>query len=231
MSPPRLPPHQGRTGFCADEGRGATVGARLPDHELGPSPAGQPKPARSHRQPQSGSGRDPDAHPSVVAGGFPAAPTRIESAGRPHSDRTTIDCCDDRPIGRTGLPDRIATGGIATPAFAGLRRGRPGLQLHATMNPVRVILELLLRAYQRVVSPILTTIFGPLGFGCRYEPTCSQYALEAIQTHGVLRGSGLAARRLCRCHPWGGSGPDPVPPRAPHADAAHADAAHPCLPD
>jgi putative membrane protein insertion efficiency factor len=81
------------------------------------------------------------------------------------------------------------------------------------MNPAQGILRLLLRGYQRIVSPILTTVFGPMGFGCRYEPTCSQYAMEAIETHGAFRGSWLAARRLCRCHPWGSCGPDPVPPR------------------
>ena len=69
----------------------------------------------------------------------------------------------------------------------------------------------LLRIYQRVVSPILTALSGPLGFGCRFTPTCSQYALEAIQQHGAVRGSCLALRRLLRCHPWGGCGADPVP--------------------
>ena len=52
---------------------------------------------------------------------------------------------------------------------------------------------------------------------CRYVPTCSQYAREAVKTHGAARGSWLATRRLCRCHPWGGQGHDPVPMReAPH---------------
>ena len=47
---------------------------------------------------------------------------------------------------------------------------------------------------------------------CRFDPTCSTYALEALQQHGALKGSWLAARRLSRCHPWGGHGWDPVPP-------------------
>jgi putative membrane protein insertion efficiency factor len=48
---------------------------------------------------------------------------------------------------------------------------------------------------------------------CRFVPTCSSYALEALECHGAWRGTGLAVRRLCRCHPWGASGPDPVPER------------------
>ncbi|HEX8263691.1 MAG TPA: membrane protein insertion efficiency factor YidD [Allosphingosinicella sp.] len=46
---------------------------------------------------------------------------------------------------------------------------------------------------------------------CRYEPSCSAYAITALERYGALRGSWLAAKRLLRCHPWGGSGPDPVP--------------------
>lgn len=80
------------------------------------------------------------------------------------------------------------------------------------MNPAQHILILLARAYRAVVSPVLTAVFGPLGFGCRFTPTCSRYAIEAVQTHGALKGCGLTLGRLCRCHPWGGSGPDPVPP-------------------
>jgi hypothetical protein len=51
---------------------------------------------------------------------------------------------------------------------------------------------------------------------CRYEPTCSVYAVEALSRHGAVRGGWLAARRLARCHPWGSSGWDPVPERLPH---------------
>lgn len=46
---------------------------------------------------------------------------------------------------------------------------------------------------------------------CRYHPTCSSYALEALERHGARRGAWMAARRIGRCHPWGGAGPDPVP--------------------
>lgn len=65
-------------------------------------------------------------------------------------------------------------------------------------------LIILVRAYQLAISPWL-------GINCRYEPTCSRYAIEALRTHGILRGSALAVTRIGRCHPWGGSGYDPVP--------------------
>lgn len=58
--------------------------------------------------------------------------------------------------------------------------------------------------YQRCLSPMKPAT-------CRFTPTCSQYALEAIRRHGPLKGTWLAIRRICRCHPWGGSGYDPVP--------------------
>ena len=70
---------------------------------------------------------------------------------------------------------------------------------------MRWLLRGLIRGYQLFISPLL----GPR---CRFYPTCSHYALEAIETHGVLKGSWLALRRLLRCHPWGDSGFDPVPP-------------------
>jgi hypothetical protein len=62
-----------------------------------------------------------------------------------------------------------------------------------------------LRAYKLALSPLI-------GRHCRFLPTCSEYAAEALISHGPWRGSYLAARRLCRCHPWGGSGYDPPPP-------------------
>ena len=64
----------------------------------------------------------------------------------------------------------------------------------------------ILRGYKRFVSPLLPQ-------ACRYEPTCSLYMREAIEIHGPVKGVWLGGRRLCRCHPWGGHGWDPVPPR------------------
>lgn len=58
--------------------------------------------------------------------------------------------------------------------------------------------------YQKVISPFLPA-------ACRYTPTCSQYAQDALRKHGTMKGSWLAARRILRCHPWGGHGYDPVP--------------------
>lgn len=78
------------------------------------------------------------------------------------------------------------------------------------MNPVQHILILFVRVYRWTLSPAITFLFGPLA-GCRFTPSCSQYALEALRTHGALAGSWLATKRVCRCHPWGRCGHDPVP--------------------
>lgn len=66
----------------------------------------------------------------------------------------------------------------------------------------------MLLVYRKVISPMLLGIYGP---ACRFEPSCSEYAHQAIANHGVMRGSAMAARRLARCHPLGGHGYDPVP--------------------
>ena len=79
------------------------------------------------------------------------------------------------------------------------------------MNPVQYILILLVRVYRVTLSPAKTALLGPAG-QCRFEPSCSQYAIEALKTHGALAGGWLAAKRVCRCHPWGGRGYDPPPP-------------------
>ena len=63
-----------------------------------------------------------------------------------------------------------------------------------------------IRLYQLLLSPLL-------GASCRFVPTCSAYGIEAIRLHGAWRGGLLTARRISRCHPWGGHGHDPVPPR------------------
>lgn len=72
------------------------------------------------------------------------------------------------------------------------------------LAPLALLLRALIRAYQLVISPLLPA-------SCRYLPSCSAYAAEALELHGPVRGGWLALRRLLRCHPWGGSGYDPVP--------------------
>lgn len=64
----------------------------------------------------------------------------------------------------------------------------------------------LIKFYQKFISPLCPGV-------CRYRPTCSQYMIEAIQIHGIFKGGWLGIKRICRCHPWGGNGYDPVPPR------------------
>lgn len=69
---------------------------------------------------------------------------------------------------------------------------------------IKTLLKGTIRGYQLLVSPLL-------GHTCRYLPSCSAYGMEAIERHGPMAGSWLTAKRVCRCHPWGGSGFDPVP--------------------
>ncbi len=69
---------------------------------------------------------------------------------------------------------------------------------------LKLLLRTLIQGYRLLISPVLPP-------ACRYLPSCSDYAGEAIEKHGALKGSWLAIRRLARCHPWGGSGYDPVP--------------------
>jgi hypothetical protein len=71
-------------------------------------------------------------------------------------------------------------------------------------------LLLAIRVYRWTISPAQAFLFGPTG-GCRFTPTCSQYAMDAIREHGALAGGGRAVKRICRCHPWGRCGHDPVP--------------------
>ena len=87
------------------------------------------------------------------------------------------------------------------------------------MKALQYLLLGLIRIYQLTVAPLL----GPR---CRFTPSCSAYAAEAIAVHGPFMGIWLGAKRLARCHPWGGSGFDPVPPRG-RRDRLPGSAPHP----
>lgn len=69
---------------------------------------------------------------------------------------------------------------------------------------MKIVFLALIKFYQIAISPLIAP-------RCRYIPTCSQYSLEAIQSFGAIKGSYLAINRICRCHPWGGVGYDPIP--------------------
>ena len=102
---------------------------------------------------------------------------------------------------------------VSTPASTAMKKACNGLN---TME--RVIaraMEMPVHFYRYAISPLLPP-------SCRYTPTCSQYAIEALRLHGPLRGSWLAIRRILSCHPWGGSGYDPVPPRPSQQNQAPA---------
>lgn len=83
----------------------------------------------------------------------------------------------------------------------------PHVRLGGAARAAERLLVGAIRAYQLTLSPWI-------GRQCRYLPTCSEYAIDAIERRGVVRGSWLAVRRIARCHPWGGSGYDPVPSAA-----------------
>jgi len=88
------------------------------------------------------------------------------------------------------------------------------------MNPIVRLLSIAVRGYQLFVRPILPP-------SCRYEPSCSHYALEALERHGVVAGIWLTIRRVLRCHPWAAGGYDPVP----HSLNCKAHEAAPVSPD
>ncbi|HEX4120023.1 MAG TPA: membrane protein insertion efficiency factor YidD [Verrucomicrobiae bacterium] len=83
------------------------------------------------------------------------------------------------------------------------------------MNILQYLFTGMIRVYQVAISPAVVVFFGPSA-RCRFTPSCSQYAIEAIRLHGAIFGCWLALRRLARCHPWGACGDDPVPARVGH---------------
>jgi len=89
---------------------------------------------------------------------------------------------------------------------------RPSLASRLRQLPAAALLGLIW-LYQRTLSPALPALFGVAGCGCRFHPTCSHYAADAIRLHGVIMGGYLALRRLVKCSPLHPGGFDPVPPR------------------
>ncbi|MCF7688726.1 MAG: membrane protein insertion efficiency factor YidD [Cephaloticoccus sp.] len=94
-----------------------------------------------------------------------------------------------------------------------MSKSRSKLFTRLTGLPTTLLLGLV-RLYQRLISPILPAVFGP-ACGCRFYPTCSHYATEALRTHGALTGSCLALKRLVKCTPLHPGGLDPVPAKGP----------------
>ena len=81
---------------------------------------------------------------------------------------------------------------------------------YSMLDVPKSVLIFAIRLYRLTISPAQAFIFGT-GSGCRFTPTCSVYAMDAVREHGALAGTWLAAKRICRCHPWGRCGHDPVP--------------------
>jgi putative membrane protein insertion efficiency factor len=209
----------------------ATPGLRVPDRQC--FAASRPPGRAAWRGHGQGGGQRGGAQPGAAADAreFPPAPARTGRAGgfgaggapvhrgqeaggsgarffarfassrnqRPMNIRRTTKFCNDK-----GAALRRPDGAARRPYQ------RDEEFCPAPMNIGQRILILMIRGYQMTVSPALPVLFGPAG-RCRFTPSCSQYAREAIQTHGVLAGGALAAGRLCRCNPWGASGEDAVP--------------------
>jgi putative membrane protein insertion efficiency factor len=122
------------------------------------------------------------------------------------SDPRRIAFAFERPLVRRPVPDRLRDDAISRVAETLDRCGGPGRP--AAKEGAMIAAKFLvgaIRIYQRIVSPCL-----PAGT-CRFHPTCSEYAAQAIDRYGALRGVALSAKRLCRCGPWHAGGPDPVP--------------------
>ena len=114
-------------------------------------------------------------------------------------------CGCRRPDGMAVPDDAILGGAVCDVEGGAPAQGRTPRQGMITRGIAGAMI-VLVRGYQLVISPYLPP-------RCRHLPTCSAYAIEAVQLHGPVHGAWLALRRVLRCHPWGTSGFDPAPPR------------------
>lgn len=176
---------------------------RIPDGV--PSGSGHQQPDRARCGPIAGQ--------AVAARGLPAPSASAGDARGCRAGRPSLHCapfcgrCGTRLSGRPqprGTPARQPDPGIC--------RGR-AFSSHPThrVTPAQHLLLGLIGAYRKLWIPAQVALLGPAP-ACRFTPTCSAYAGEALRIHGAWSGTLLSARRVCRCHPWGGAGFDPVPP-------------------
>lgn len=179
-----------------------------------------------------------DPPPEPASGGSPlsraAAETPVSASTVFHVERLPPPVCGSRALPNVGAPApgraasrRLLRSSISPEISSRVALGSGGLQTGSPRSSLPAVLEApvsrdevrrraaraaawpllaLLWVYRRFVSPVLPP-------ACRYHPSCSQYAVEAVILHGPIRGTWLAVRRLARCHPWAAGGPDPVPAR------------------
>jgi putative membrane protein insertion efficiency factor len=166
------------------------------DHDnLGPRELHRTTPDRVRRRARSRSGRRAESHPTTAASDHRRILRPPSSRGLPHSCRAgrsgpVLWRAERNRVHRpSSPPHRARMTTEAKPRASWAQRGlRAGINVYRTVRAGRP-------------SP------------CRFVPSCSSYALEAIENHGAWRGVRLSARRVARCHPWGGFGIDPVPPK------------------
>ena len=212
-----------------DPGDRGTAGVRLPGCQLASAPGRGAEPTGGHHQPAHWCGGGPQSRSS-------AAPDRVSPepapVGPPGGVGAGGPCLHHQPAsGRRGpRPPPLPAGGRPDARSGARPAGGPAPRnptvRRAVLLPVRPLLLIAVQGYRWFLSPLKVALLGPSA-RCRFTPSCSDYALEAIRRHGAARGGWLTLRRLGRCHPWGGCGCDPVPPEPPVRAAAPRAVANP----